>query len=240
MANGKFVWCRRCEVVHRVTAFDRAPVFDLSAGEVAETPANDWREFMARHAGHALEPLAGTGNDYSPAGSAGDPMAVVYIEASNGKEKVWLRRSRRSIDEAVRYELFDGQLVDGGLSLEIQENEIRKEMKLHHRWPPGAPLGDDKIDLFISLFRDVVSRLDPESVCTSEFSYTDQNICYGRLDFAAESALLAKCRRQFSPSELESLRRFIECHRDGDDVMALVKRRCVTVEPPARSKAQNI
>jgi hypothetical protein len=32
---------------------------------------------------------------------------------------------------------------------------------------------------------------------------------------------------------MESLRRFIESHRDGSDVMTLVKRRCVTVEQPA-------
>lgn len=240
MVNSKFIWCRRCDAVHRVTPFERAPVFECCEGEIAETPADDWRDFMALHAGHTLEPLVGTGNDYSPGGSAGDPMAVAYLEASNGKEKVLLRRSRRSIDEPVRYEVFDGQLVENRWSLEIQENEIRKEMKLHHRWPSGAPLGEEKIDLFISLFRDVVSRLDPQRVCASEYSDTDENIGYGRLDSAAAAALMAKCSRRFAPSELESLRRFVESHRDSGDVMALVKRRCVTVEPPARLKAQNI
>jgi hypothetical protein len=237
MANGKFIWCRRCGEVHRVTSFDRAPVFEFSTGEVAETPVDDWRDFMGRHAGHKLEPLVGTSNTYAPHGASVDPMAIAYIEASNGKDRILLRRSRRSIDEPVRYEIFDGRLNESGLSLEIQEVEIRKEMRLHHRWPPSGPLPEEKIDLFISLFREVARNLDPQGVRTSEYSYSDENVCYGHLDSDAVAALLAKCRDRFSPSELESLRRFVESHRDGCDVMALVKRRSVSVEQRSTAPA---
>lgn len=239
MVNGNFIWCRRCNLAHRVTPFDRIPIFEFSAGEVAERPADDWRDFMARHAGHTLEPLASTGSDYSPGGSADDPMAVVFIETRHGQGEVLLRRSRRSIDEPVRYEVVDGRLGENRWSLEIQECAIRKEMLLHHRWPCGTCPAEEKIDLFISLLRDIVSRLDPQSVCVTEYSYIDDNISYGRLDSAAVSALLAQCRQWFSDSELESLRSFVESHSDGGDVMAVVKRRLVTVEPPVRAKAQN-
>jgi hypothetical protein len=234
MVNGKFIWCRNCGDIHHVSAFDRAPIFEFSVGEVAEVPANDWRNFMARHASHKLEPLVATGNDYWSHGSAADPMSVVYVEATNGKETLVLRRSRRSIEEPVHYEIVEGRLVETGLRLEVQEREIRKEMKLHHSWSPAAPPGDDKIDLFVALFREVVEGLDPQRVRTSEYSYTDENVSYGHLDPAAVAALLAKCGSYFSPLELESIRRFVEAHRDGCDVMALIKRRLVTIDQHAQ------
>jgi len=52
MDNGKYIRCRNCEAIHHVTAFDRSPIYQFSAGEVHETPANDWRDFMALHTGH--------------------------------------------------------------------------------------------------------------------------------------------------------------------------------------------
>jgi hypothetical protein len=233
MGNGKFIWCRNCGDIHRVTPYDRAPAYTYCGGEAAEIPANDWRDFMACHAGHKLEPLVGSKNDYWPNGSAVDPMAVAYIEASNGKETLLLRRSRSTIEEPVRYEIVNGRLVENALRLEVQEKEIRKEMKLHHSWAPAASLADEKIDLFVALFREVVSALDPRDVRTSEHSDRDDNVSYGPLDGAVAATLLTRCGSHFSPAEMESLRRFIESHRDGSDVMTLVKRRCVTVEQPA-------
>lgn len=234
MVNGKFIWCRNCGDVHHVSPYDRAPVYEFCGGEAVEVCANDWRDFMASHAGHKLEPLVSARNEYHPNGAVVDPMAVVYMEASNGKDTLLLRRSRRTIHEPVRYEIVEGRLVETGLRLEVQEREIRKEMKLHHSWSPAAPVGDEKINLFVSLFREVVESLDPQGVLTIEYSVTDEDVSYGRLDSAAVVALLAKCERHFSPLELESIRLFVEAHRDGCDVMAVIKRRLVAIDQHAQ------
>jgi hypothetical protein len=229
MDNGKYIWCRNCGAIHHVTSFDRSPLFILTAGELQETLADDWRDFMAQHAGHRLEPLSATGNDYFPDGSAIDPMSVAYIEASNGNETLLLCRSRRSIEEPVRYEIVKGQWVETGLSLEVQESEIRKEMKLHFSWAPAAPLEDEKIDLFLALVREVVRELEPHSLSTTEYSYTDDNISYAQLSSSLVDKLMAKCSGHFLPTELVALRRFIDSHREGCDVMALIKRRSISV-----------
>jgi hypothetical protein len=229
MDNGKYIWCRNCGAIHHVTSFDRSPLFILTAGELQKTLADDWRDFMAQHAGHRLEPLSATGNDYFPDGSAIDPMSVAYIEASNGNETLLLCRSRRSIEEPVRYEIVKGQRVETRLSLEVQENEIRKEMKLHFSWAPAAPLDDEKIDLFLALVREVVRELDPYSLSTTEYSYTDDNISYAQLSSSLVDTLMAKCSGHFLPTELVALRRFIDSHREGCDVMALIKRRSISV-----------
>jgi len=237
MDNGKYIRCRNCEAIHHVTAFDRSPIYQYSAGEVHEIPANDWRDFMALHAGHKLEPLTVTGNHYFAAGSAVDPMNASYIEVTDGNETLLLHRTRQKIAEPVRYTVVKGQLIEQGLSLEIQDKQIRKEMKLHFSWAPGKPLDDVKVDLFIALFREVVGALDPQTVSTSEYSYEDDTISYGQPDSSVIDVLMAKCSQHFLPSELELLRRFVDTHRDGCDVMALIKRRAVSVEQRAESCA---
>jgi len=232
MGDGKYIWCRNCGAIHHVSSFDRFPSYQIASGEIQEIPANDWRDFMARHAGHKLEPLTATGNNYFPGGSA-DPMRAIYIEASNGSETLVLRRSRGSIEEPVRYEIVKGRLIENGFGLEIQEKEIRKEMQLHFSWAPAAPLEDVKINLFVTLFREIVSELDPEKVRTEEFSYSDDNISYGQLDSSTVDALMTRCAGHFLPVELVSIRRFVETHREAGDVMALIKRRAVSVEQHA-------
>lgn len=233
MGEDRYIWCRNCDAIHHVTAFDRLPVYLSSDGNAEENPADDWREFMAAHAGHRLEPLTATGSDYSPDGSAFDPMRVRYLEVTNGGETLLLRRSRSSIDEAVRFSVVDGRLVDNGTTLGIQEDAIRKEMKLHFSWAPAPPLGDAKINRFIGLFREAIRDVDPAQVRVVEYSDSGA-VAYCPLDAAMAARLVAKCRDHFEPAEWESLRRFIDTHRESDDVMALVKRRVVTVEQPSK------
>ena len=230
MLNPKFIRCRNCDAVHHVTAFDKVPSYSVSAGKANETGANDWHDFMSSHAGHRLEPLAATGQSYFSDGPSSDPMATGFIEATDGKETVLLRRVRSTIQEPLRFEWVPGRLVPGESTLDVQENSLRKEMKLHFPWAPAEPLSDQKIDVFVHLYRQVVSGLDARSVYSREFTQVDDNIVYGQLDAAAWSTLLDNCRSCFTTDEVAALRRFIECHRDADDVLAVVIRRGMVVE----------
>ena len=185
---------------------------------------------MSSHAGHRLEPLEATGQSYFSDGPSSDPMATGFIEATDGKETVLLRRVRSTIQEPLRFEWVPGRLVPGESTLDVQENSLRKEMKLHFPWAPAEPLSDQKIDVFVHLYRQVVSGLDARSVYSREFTLVDDNIVYGQLDAAAWSTLLDNCRSCFTTDEVAALRRFIECHRDADDVLAVVIRRGMVVE----------
>jgi hypothetical protein len=240
MAEDRYLWCRNCGAIHHATSFDRVPLFALKDGEVEEIPANDWREFMARHAGHRLEPMAATGHDYYAEGSTFDPMSVRYLEVSNGSETLLLRRSRRNIEEPFQFVPVNGRLIENGANLDIQEEAIRKEMKLHFPWTRTAPLSDEKIATFVDLFREVVSDLDPARTHMDGYVGGDENLMYCALDARVVAMLMAKCRGRFAPAELESLRRFVETHRESDDVMALVKRRAVTVEKQSEQSASRV
>jgi hypothetical protein len=229
MDDGKYIWCRNCGAIHHVSVFDRYPTYQIVSGEVHETATNDWQEFMRRHAGHMLEPLTATGRDYFP-GRPSDPMTAAYIETSNGRETLLLCRSRLSIEEAFRYEIVKGRLVEKGFGVEIQENAIRKEMKLHFSWAPAAPLEDERIDFFIALFRDITSELYPEDFPAAEFSIVDDDVSYSPLDRSIVDALMTRCERYFLPLELTAIRRFVETQSDACGVMALIKRRAVIIE----------
>ena len=230
MVNNRYIWCRSCGAIHHVSSFDREPIYAFADGEVEEIPANDWRAFMDRHGGHRLEALKATGADYFPCANAWEPMSVRYIEVSNGEETLLLRRSRSTIEAPFRYEIVSDRLVQTGVSLEVQADAIRKEMKLHFRWAPAAPMEDEKVARFVSLFREVVSEIDPHCTRATEYSDTNENVTYCELEWAVIDKLMAKCSCYFRADELDSLRRFVDTHRDGNDVMALVKRRFVSLE----------
>jgi hypothetical protein len=194
---------------------------------------DDWREFMLKHANHKLEPLEATDKHF-PQGLGVDPMSVGYIEVTDGHDRFWLRRSRKSIEEPFTYELMKGQVTETGLSLEVQENEIKKEMKYHFNWTPARPLDDDRIDFFIGLFKEVVKSIDPVTVRTSEYSDTDDSVSYGLLDLEVIEALMRKCAAYFLPAEVQAIRRFVESHRGSCDVMTLRMRHQFLIEQPIR------
>jgi hypothetical protein len=63
--------------------------------------------------------------------------------------------------------------------------------------------------------------------------FDDANSSFGRLEPQFIELLLTRCARHFSRGELTDLRRFVESHAEGDDVMALILRRQIAVERTA-------
>jgi hypothetical protein len=232
MDKEKFIRCRKCDVLHRVTPFDNAPIYVFKANDLEKQATDDWRLFMEQHAGHRLEPLRGTGEKFFPSGSPSDPMSVAYIEVTNDYDQFLVRRGRKTIQEPFRYELVLGRLANVGPRLEVQQDEIKKEMKNHFLWAPAACPDDDKIDLFVSIVKDVIEALDPSSVAINEYSYVDDTVSYGLFDSAAVNALMQRCAASFGPAQLEAIRRFVDTHRSGCDVMTIVIRRQLNIERP--------
>ena len=233
MDNGRFIWCRNCGAIHHVSPFDRSPMYHVGAGEVQEKAVDDWRDFMNRHAEHWLEPLQSTGNTVFPLGSAYDPMNVGYVQVTNGKQTMLLRRSRRSIEQALVYEIVDGRLLQAETRVEIQPDAIRKEMQRHCSWPSSMPLTDEQINFFIGLFERVIQSLDPETLCPNEYSDSDDQTSYCELPLPVIDELIEKCDGYYSPNQSTALRQFAEGHRDASDVMALIKRSIFVFSPSA-------
>ena len=126
-----------------------------------------------------------------------------------------------------------GRLVETGGRLEVEENEIKKEMSYHFKWAPALPPGADRIELFIGLLKELVKGIDPNTVRISEYAHTDDAVAYGLLDQHVINALMMKCAAYFLPIEQEALRRFIDAHRESCDVMTLRMRQQFTIEDSA-------
>jgi hypothetical protein len=233
MDEGKFIRCHHCDAIHHVTPFDKAPVYALVSGQVETSSADDWRAFMEGHAHHKLEPLRATGEKYFGTRNPMDPMGVGYLEVTNGQEKFLLRRSRKSIAEPLAYELVKGKTVGPDATVEVQETEIKKEIKYHFNWTPALPPSDDKIDLFIALLKCLVKEIDPNTIQVTEYSYTGESVAYGRLNQDVIDALMRKCAAYFLAAEQEAICRFIHSHREGCDVMTLRVRQHFSVEDSA-------
>lgn len=231
MDNGRYIWCRNCGAIHHVSPFDHSPAYHVRAGEVQEKPIDDWRDFMNRHAGHRLEALQSTGATVFPRGSAYDPMNVGYVQVTNGKQTILLRRSRPSIEEPLAYEIVDGSLLRTEMRLEIQSDVIRKEMQRHCSWAPSMLLTDEQINLFIAMFGEVIQSLDPETLSNGEYSDSDDQTSYCELPLSVIDELMEICGGCYSPSQLTALRQFAEGHRDASDVMALIKRSTIVFSP---------
>ena len=232
MVSDRFIWCRNCDAVHHVTPFDKAPQYVYLHGQVDELPGDDWRGFMKQHEGHRLEPLKALGEKYFCQGSISDPMGVAYIEVTNGSDLLLLRQSRKNIAEPLSFELTRGRLVDQGVTVCIQDSEIKKEMRCHFNWHADA-FGDQKIDLFVQLLRDVIKGIEPEAIEVAGYCSKDDNVTFGLLPAEVIELLMAKCAPYFQARELDDIRRFIDSHREACDVLALVMRRQLTVEQSA-------
>jgi hypothetical protein len=105
-------------------------------------------------------------------------------------------------------------------------------MRCHFKWYADA-FNDQKIDLFVQLFNEVVMDIEPGAIEVTGFSSDDDNVTFGLLPAEIIELLMAKCARYFQPRELDEIRRFIDSHREPSDVLALVMRRQLKVEQSA-------
>ena len=184
---------------------------------------------MDQHAGHRLEPLQAVDEYFFPEGLAADPMAVAYLKVSDGQREYILRRRRRAITEPLRFELIEGKVSVSATAFEIQERELRKELRLRFRLDDGQLLSAAKIDRFIGLFRAAASQVAARGAGTTEPSYDNDNIVYAALEPDTKDFLLEQCASCFTAAEVRALRRFIETHSNDSDVMTLVQRRQIAV-----------
>jgi hypothetical protein len=218
MPAERYIWCRNCNEIHHVNSFDKAPVYVLSGLQVNEVSADDWRAFMDRHSGHRLEGLESLGGRFS-SGQVADPMREQYTEVTNGQEWFVVRSFRKSVEEPLRFELIPGRLAPAGSTVEIQPNEIRKEMKYHFLWGPAEKPSDEKIESFLACFKDLVERLDLSDIRFFGNDYTDSSADCGLLETRHVKALLERCKQFLDPAELEGLQRFVEAQNGADGVL---------------------
>ena len=105
-------------------------------------------------------------------------------------------------------------------------------MRYHFKWY-ADDFDDQKIGLFVQLFRDVATVIEPETIEVAGFCSKDDNVTFGLLPADVIELLMEKCSPYFRPRELDDIRRFIDSHHEPYDVLALVMRRQLKIEQSA-------
>src|SRR4030066_804681 len=85
-----------------------------------------------------------------------EPIKPSFFKATNGKEKFVIKKFRERIDEPVKYQLIAGDYSLKCITLEIQSEEISKQIKRELT----PPLSQNKIDAFLKLYCVIVEDID--------------------------------------------------------------------------------
>ncbi len=230
----KLTRCTQCNKV--IPQYDRFGDF----GETSALPGVEWasddldrqKEFLELHRDHVLEELLVDPETTVSDRPAFEPCRVTYMEAANGKQRFLIKRVKEGYDRPAFYELIPGQIRVAGISLEIQEDELREEIE----WLNGAfPLPAEKVGKFIEAFREEVRGIAPEK-WREEMEMTLPGetplLTYGSIRASHWENVLHRCENDFKDSELELIERFIHDHRQPGNILDLRIKNKITISSP--------
>ncbi len=128
-----------------------------------------------------------------------------------------IKKFRKRIDEPLKYQLFLGDYSLKCTALEIQSEEISKQLKRELKPPPSQ----NKIDAFLKLYRHIFESIDIKDLeRITEESYHPLEVYY-KIDDIRLMYLLRNCRNIFKGKEYSTIEDFI--HRHKDDGVLLLK-----------------
>ena len=125
--------CINCDEVFIRTSFDRYPEYQYDPNHpfepVQTIERDDFQDFLISHRGHRLEYLEIIGDSFISEKPYSEPVKISYLRATNKKEKFVIKKFREKIGEPIKYQLIPGDYFLECLGVEIQSNEITKQLK---------------------------------------------------------------------------------------------------------------
>ena len=226
----------RCQQCHQVI-----PLLESNGdfGNSSALPGVEWssedlenqKEFFIGHGNHNIEELLVDPETFVSDKPSYEPVKTSYFEASNGRQKFLIRRTRVRLDQPARYELIPGQLQISNISASIQGNDLRKEISAQNG---SLSLTEEKAEKFIQALQEEVENISPEKL-TEEIEVTQEGetplLAYGILKEVHWENVLRKCQNAFQKNDLTNIKKFIRENREPGDVLALQIHRQVTILP---------
>ncbi len=227
----KLIRCTRCNTI--IPQF--GPFGDFE--EVSLLPGVEWssedldeqKEFLNRHHGHPLEELIINPETFISDKPSYEPLKVAYVEASNGKQRFLIKRTRAAFDWPAFYELIQGRIKIVDVSLEIQEDELERQIS----WMNGSfPLPANKVKKFIEALREEVKSIPPgslEAAIESTLPGETSLVSYGSFSEARWKKVLHRCENDFHKSELKLIEEFIRENRQPGDALSLKIKKTISI-----------
>ncbi len=217
----QLIRCKTCDEIFMKTPFDQHPEFefvsDRSIDDLQSVEKDDFQEFLTHHRGHQLENLKIIEESFVSEKAYSEPVKTSFFRATNGKEKFVVKKFRERIDEPLKYTLIPGDYSLKCVAIEVQSEEIAKQLKKELKPSPSQ----SKIDSFIKLYCAVVEDVDIDDLERIPEESDHPLKVYYRLDDVHLMYLLRNCHNLFKGPDYSAMQDFI--HRHKDDGVLLLK-----------------
>ena len=138
----QFLRCIDCGEGFRKTPFDQNPEYEYDPTHPSEPvqtkKRDDFQEFLITHHGHRLEYLEIIENSFISGKNYVEPVKTSYFRAINDKkEKFVIKQFREKIEEKLRYQVIPGDYFLEYAGVEVQSEEITKQLKIEFKKEKG-------------------------------------------------------------------------------------------------------
>ena len=217
----QLIRCKNCDEIFMKTLFDQYPEYEWDPGHSLEHFRNierdDFQDFLIHHHGHRLENLKIIEDSFVSEKPYFEPIKTSFFKATNGKEKFVIKKFRERIDEPLTYQLIPGDYSLKCIAIEIQSEEISRQLKRELK----SPLPQAQINAFLKLYRAIAENFEIKDLeRVPEESHHPLEI-YHKIDDVHLMYLLRNCRNIFKGQEYSAMEEFI--HREKDDGVLLLK-----------------
>lgn len=236
----QLIRCLNCDEIFLKTPYDQCPEYKYVPAHPSEPvrsiERDDFQDFLIKHRGHRLEYLEIIEDSFISEKVYSEPVKIAYFKATNGKETFVIKRFRERIDEPSKYELIPGDYSLKCLGIEIQSEEITKQLRMEFKKPPFSPT---QISAFPKLYRRIAGTVNTKNLeRVSEESSHPLEIYY-KMDDVSLFYLLRNCRNLFKGKEYSNIEEFINRHKD-DGVLLLKARYKIQITERAKIRKEAI
>jgi hypothetical protein len=219
----QFLRCVDCGEGFMKTPFDQCPEYEYDPHHPSEsaraTERDDFQEFLTTHHGHRLEYLEIIENSFVSDKNYLEPVKTSYLKGTNSKkEKFVIKRVRENIGEKGRYHVIPGDYFVECTGVEIQSEEILKQLEMKFRI---HPFSEAKVSAFLKLYERIVRGIDVKNLERIAEASSHPLEEFYKMDDMSLFYLLRNCRNIFKGTEYSAIEDFI--YRQKDDGVLLLK-----------------
>lgn len=217
----QLIHCKNCNDIFMKTPFDQYPEYEWDPDRLPENfrsnERDDLQDFLIHHHGHQLENLKVLEDSFVSEKAYSEPVKTSYFKATNGKENFVIKKFRENIDEPLKYQVVSGDFSLKCTAIEIQWEEIFKQLKREIK----PPLSQTQMEAFLKLYRHLFKNIDVDDLERVPEDSPHPLEIYYKINDVHLMYLLRNCRNIFKGQEYSAMEEFI--HRHKDDGVLLLK-----------------
>lgn len=216
----QLIHCKNCNDIFMKTPFDQVPEYEWDPNRLPENfrsnERDDFKDFLIHHQGHQLENLKVLEDSFVSEKSYSEPIKTSFFKATNGKDHFVIKKFREKIDEPMKYQVISGDFSLKCTAIEIQWEEISRQLKREIK----PPFSQTQIDAFLKLVRTIFKNMDIEELERVPEDSPHPLEVYYKMSDVHLMYLLRNCRNLFKGQEYLAMEEFINRHKD-DGVLLL-------------------